>query len=247
MTTRTSSLVALVTGAGRGIGHCVTRQLIERGIIVVAGLRQIPPDLALGEFACDELTELSSGHFATELDLTNPRHVSRVRDLVLRRFGRLDILINNAGVYLDKPRTGGKVEDIDPDLFKATISVNLDGPLRLTWAFLPTMRQCDFGRIVNVSSGRGRFADLDGSGPFYRISKTALNALTRIVAVDTAGYDILVNAVCPGWVRTGMGGPNALKSADQAAAGIVWAALLPSGGPTGGFFRDGQQLDWAVK
>lgn len=243
--TRPASRVALVTGANRGIGRAVAHQLHERGVTVVAGVRHLPP----GSAHDGTLVELSPGLLAVELDVTNPAQVSDTRDLIIHRFGGLDILVNNAGAYLDKPKPlrPGWVEETDPDLLRGTMAVNLDGPLRLTWAFLPGMRERNYGRIVNVSSGRGRFADLDGSGPLYRISKTALNALTRIVAVDTAGYDILVNAVCPGWVRTDMGGPDAPRSADQTADGIVWAATLPSGGPTGGFFRDGQPLDWSLK
>jgi NAD(P)-dependent dehydrogenase (short-subunit alcohol dehydrogenase family) len=237
--------VALVTGANRGIGRAVAHRLIEHGVTVIAGMRRLPTDLAITSRAAELAPEL----LAVELDVASPSDVTQVRDLVIDRFGRLDILINNAGVYLDRPGTvtTSTVEETDPDLLRATLAVNLDGPLRLIWAFLAGMRDRNFGRIVNVSSGRARFSDLNGAGPFYRISKTALNALTRIVAVDTAGYDILVNAVCPGWVRTDMGGPAAARSGADAADGIVWAALLPSGGPTGGFFRDSQSLDWSVK
>lgn len=237
--------VALVTGANRGIGRAVARRLARHGVTVVAGMRRLPTGVAIA----GHVAELSPDMIAVELDVTSAPDVTQVRHLVIDRFGHLDILINNAGVYLDKPETmtTSTVEKIDPDLLQATLAVNLDGALRLTWAFLADMRERNFGRIVNVSSGRARFSDLDGAGPFYRISKIAMNALTRIVAVDTAEYDILVNAVCPGWVRTDMGGPAALRNDDDAADGIVWAALLPSGGPTGGFFRDGQPLDWSDK
>jgi NAD(P)-dependent dehydrogenase (short-subunit alcohol dehydrogenase family) len=243
--TRQEQKVALVTGANRGIGRAVARHLVRHGITTIAGMRRLPTGLPV----TNGVAELGPQLIAVDLDVTNPTEVTRVRDLVTDRFGHLDILINNAGVYLDKPETftAATVEQIDPNLLQSTLAVNLDGPMRLIWAFLAGMRERNFGRIVNVSSGRARFCDLDGSGPFYRLSKTALNALTKIVAVDTAGYDILVNAVCPGWVRTDMGGPAAPRDDVVAADGIVWAALLPSGGPSGGFFRDCQPLDWSEK
>jgi NAD(P)-dependent dehydrogenase (short-subunit alcohol dehydrogenase family) len=111
-------------------------------------------------------------------------------------------------------------------------------------AFLPLMKKNDYGRVVNVSSGMGQLNDMGGAWPAYRISKTALNALTRIFAAELAGTNVKVNSVCPGWVRTAMGGRSATRSLQEGAAGIVWAATIEDDGPTGGFFRDGERIEW---
>ena len=234
--------VALVTGAGRGIGRAVAEELAARGVAVaVTATRR-----AAADAVADAIRENGGVAEGLALHFPDPDGVAAIRDAVLERFGRLDILVNNAGVYLDDPRSAGNppLIDLDPDHLMATLAVNLDGPFRLIAAFLPSMLARNFGRIVNVSSGLGRFDDLDARGPFYRLSKLVLNGLTRIVAREVAGANVLVNAVCPGWTRTDMGGPAAPRSPDEGAGGIVWAALLPDGGPSGGFFRDGQRLDW---
>ncbi len=238
------SRVALVTGSGGGLGRATACRLQAGGMRVIAAMRALPAGLGRGPIA-----KISDQVTALELDVTNAAHVARALTLVNDEYGRLDVLVNNAGVYLDRPDPRARIpfEEIDYDRFVTTMAVNLHGPLLLTRAFLPGMRSRDYGRIVNVSSGRSRFSDLDGSGPSYRISKTALNALTRIVAADTAGHDILVNAVCPGWVRTNMGGSSAPRRPREAAEGICWAATLPRGGPTGGFYRDAIPLDWCLK
>lgn len=230
-----SQRVALVSGASRGIGRAVAESLRDQGITTLAGCRD-PRDAPRGP-----------GIRPIRLDITDLACVDEVRRMVLADYDRLDVLVNNAGIYPDRPGQAGltgQLESLDPEWLTGVLDVNVVGAARLIWAFLPLMRRRGYGRIVNVSSGRGRFSDLDAVGPFYRISKTALNALTVVVAADAADCDILVNAVCPGWVRTDMGGPRAERSVDEAAAGVVWAACLPSGGPTGRFFRDGQPLDW---
>ena len=125
-----------------------------------------------------------------------------------------------------------------------TLKTNLYGPLLLAQELAPLMKQQHFSRFVNISSGMGQLSEMEGRMPAYRISKTALNALTRILAAETRGYNILVNSICPGWVRTDMGGPQAERTVEQGASGIIWAATLPNDGPTGGFFRDGQPIPW---
>lgn len=156
-----------------------------------------------------------------------------------RTVGRLDVLVHNAGIY-----PGGRASTIDLEVVRQALDVNAIGPWRMSMAVLPLMRRHRYGRIVNVSSEAGSLASMGGDTPAYNVSKAALNAITRVLAADLRGTGILVNAVCPGWVRTDMGGPDAPRSPEEAAAGIVWAATLPADGPTGQFFRDGKPLPW---
>jgi NAD(P)-dependent dehydrogenase (short-subunit alcohol dehydrogenase family) len=153
---------------------------------------------------------------------------------------RLDILVNNAAILYDTWQHG---VDADLDQVHEAFETNLLGAWRVTQAVLPLLRASPAGRIVNVSSGAGALHDMGGGTPAYRTSMAALNALTRILAAELRGDGILVNAICPGWVATDMGGAGGRPVADG-AAGIVWAATLPEDGPTGGFFRDGRPLAW---
>jgi len=153
---------------------------------------------------------------------------------------RLDVLVNNAAILYDTWQHG---VDADLDQVHEALETNLLGAWRVTQAVLPLLRASPAGRIVNVSSGAGALHDMGGGTPAYRTSKAALNALTRIFAAELRGDGILVNAICPGWVATDMGGAGGRPVADG-AAGIVWAATLPEDGPTGGFFRDGRPIAW---
>ena len=157
-------------------------------------------------------------------------------------YGRTDILINNAGIMID-PR-GSRLLDSELKTYRDTLETNAFGPLLITQALLPLMKKRNYGRIVNLSSGRGQLSEMGSGTPAYRISKTALNALTRIVAAETRGSNILVNSLRPGWVKTDMGGPYAPRTVAQGADTAVWLATLPDGGPTGGFFRDRKPIPW---
>jgi len=160
---------------------------------------------------------------------------------VEEEFGRLDVLVNNAGIT-DPWR--GTAEDPDFDAVKDVLETNLFGAWRLAKAVLPLMRRNGYGRIVNLSSGMGQLSDMGGHSPGYRVSKTGLNALTRMLASELAAENILVNSVCPGWVRTDMGGSGARRSVEEGADTPVWLATLPNGGPSGGFFRDRKPIPW---
>jgi NAD(P)-dependent dehydrogenase (short-subunit alcohol dehydrogenase family) len=149
----------------------------------------------------------------------------------------LEVLVNNAGVY-----PPGRASAVDFDEVEETWRVNALGAWRLAVAAIPHMRRG--GRIVNVSSGAGSFADMDGSYPAYNVSKAAMNAITVVLAADLRSQGILVNSVCPGWVRTDMGGAGATRSVEEGAASVLWAARLGPDGPTGGFFRDGRPVPW---
>jgi NAD(P)-dependent dehydrogenase (short-subunit alcohol dehydrogenase family) len=175
------------------------------------------------------------------LDVSNAEHVREVARRVEQDHGRLDILINNAGVFLDKQAFA---ETVEVDVVLRTLETNLIGPLLLCQAVLPMMRRHNYGRIVNVASALASLAEMTGKYPAYRMSKTGLNALTRILDAELAGTDILVNSCCPGWVQTEMGGPRATRPVDEATDTILWLATLPNGGPRGGFFRDRQPLPW---
>jgi NAD(P)-dependent dehydrogenase (short-subunit alcohol dehydrogenase family) len=232
-----NGLVALVSGGNRGIGRDVVRQLGERRITVVLGSR----DLKRGEEVAAELEAKDLRIVVKELDIRNEASVERVARELEEEFGRVDILVNNAGIT-DPWR--GTAEDADFDAVKDVLETNLFGAWRLAKAVIPLMRRNGYGRIVNLSSGMGQLSDMGGHSPGYRVSKTGLNALTRMLASELAGENILVNSVCPGWVRTDMGGPGARRSVEEGADTPVWLATLPDGGPSGGFFRDRKPIPW---
>ncbi|MDL4815284.1 SDR family oxidoreductase [Actinomadura opuntiae] len=219
--------ISLVTGANRGIGLEVCRQLAERGHEVLLGAR----DPGAAERAAKE-----AGATPVRLDVTSEADIARVAADV----GRLDVLVNNAAITYD---TWQRASDADLDVVREAAETNLYGPWRLTQALLPVLRRSPHGRIVNVSSEAASLAGMGSGTPAYSASKVALNALTRMFAAELRADGVLVNAVCPGWVATDMGGPGGRPVADG-AAGVVWAATLPDGGPTGGFFRDGRPLPW---
>jgi NAD(P)-dependent dehydrogenase (short-subunit alcohol dehydrogenase family) len=231
------TLIALVTGGNRGIGKEVCRRLARRDIFVLLSGRAFDAT----QQSAEELRAENLKVEGMQLDVTQPDQVELAVEIIESRFGRLDILINNAAVALDGDKG---IFDLPIETFQTTLDVNLTGPLRLTQQFIPLLRRSKKGRIVNVSSGMGALHGMGGGDAAYRISKTALNALTLIVAQELSGTGIKVNAVCPGWVRTDMGGCNAPRGVEEGARGIVWAAMLPDKGPTGGFFRDGKPLAW---
>ena len=226
--------VAVVSGANRGIGLEVARQLAAGGLRVVVGSR----DPAKGENAA---REIGAGAVAHELDVTDQASVDRLAETLERDFGRLDVLVNNAGII---GAQGGRGTRADLDDVQRVLDTNLFGAWRLAKIAIPLMERNGYGRIVNVSSGMGQLSDMGSGSPSYRVSKTGLNALTRILAAELAGTNVLVNSVCPGWVRSDMGGPNARRSLEEGADTVVWLATLPDGGPTGGFFRDRQPIPW---
>jgi NAD(P)-dependent dehydrogenase (short-subunit alcohol dehydrogenase family) len=226
--------VALVSGANRGLGREAARQLAEQGVRVIVGSRE--PEAGVATAA-----EIGAGATARRLDVTDQGTVDDLLEWIAGELGRLDVLVNNAGIG-GKHRPGGIEADLDA--VKEVLETNLFGAWRLAEGAVALMRRHDYGRIVNVSSGMGQLTDMGGGNPGYRVSKTALNALTRIFAAELRGENILVNSVCPGWVRTDMGGANARRSVEEGADTIVWLATLPDGGPSGGFFRDRQPIPW---
>lgn len=227
-----SSRVALVTGANRGIGLAIARRLHEAGLAVILAAR----DLGHARRAAQGLGN-SERMRVVALDVTDPASVASLPD----QLDRLDVLVNNAGVVLDAHVPS---PEADLEIVRQTLETNLYGPWNVVRHTLPLLRRSRSGRIVNVSSGMGQLAEMGGGSPGYRTSKAALNALTRMLAADLRDDGILVNAACPGWVRTDMGGPRAPRRVAQGADTPAWLALLDDDGPTGGFFRDRQPIPW---
>ncbi len=254
--------VAIVTGSDRGIGFEVSRQLGELGYQVVL----TSPDPVKGEAAAAKLRRNGGKVVGHVLDVTRARHIQALQTFVLKRFGRIDVLVNNAGVLLDEGRSklegllarrltappkkvdvgeGPSVLEVGVEIVRLTLEINTLGALRMCQAFVPLMMEADYGRVVNVSSSRGQLNGMtDGGAPAYQMSKAALNAITLMVADAARGGNVTVNSVCPGWTRTNLGGPEAPRSVKKGAETIVWLATHPDGGPTGGFFMDKKSIDW---
>jgi NAD(P)-dependent dehydrogenase (short-subunit alcohol dehydrogenase family) len=228
---------ALVTGANRGIGREVARQLAARGYEVLLTAR----DPAQASAAAEQIAgETAATVRALALDVSDPQSIEAAATSVRADPGRLDVLVNNAGVGLDFGVSG---TEPDFEAIERTLQTNFYGAYRLTIALLDLLRNSAHPRIVNVSSGMGGVAEMGGWSPGYRVSKAALNSLTRILSTELQGNGFLVNSACPGFVKTDMGGPmGASKSVEDGASGIVWLATLPDDGPTGGFFRDGRPV-----
>jgi NAD(P)-dependent dehydrogenase (short-subunit alcohol dehydrogenase family) len=223
--------VAVVTGGNRGLGREVCRQLAGRGYAVVLAAR----DIDKGHRAAAEL-----GVSACQLDVADADSVREASRWVAGEIGRCDVLVNNAAILYD---TWARASSANLDEVRAGIETNLLGSWRTALAFLPLLRRSPHGRIVNVSSEGGSLASMSAGTPTYSVSKAALNALTRVLAAELRRDGILVNAVCPGWTATDMGGHGG-RAVSEGAASIVWAVTLPDDGPTGGFFRDGHPLPW---
>lgn len=229
----TTQRVAIVTGANRGLGKEVSRQLAEQGDIVIVTARQLSSaQQTVEELGMDNL-------LAAQLDITNQESVDRLVEFVQQRFSAVDVLINNAAIHYD---TWQNVVNADLNTVQEAMDTNVYGAWRMTQAFLPLLQNSRQARIVNVSSGAGAIINQTGSTPAYSMSKIALNSLTLMWANQLKSSGILVNAVCPGWVATDMGGSGG-RPVEQGASGITWAANLPTNGPTGGFYRDGKEIE----
>ncbi len=245
MRVQRSSCKALVTGAGHGIGLEVCRQLAQQGMTIILGAR----DLEKAEAAALQLRGEGGDVLAQQLDVTDDNSVEAVRHYAEAELGGLDILVNNAASGFDP---GDKAINGNFVLARVALETNLFGTWRMVHAFAPLLAKSGQACIVNVSSGSGSFGDIElgliagGSDiPAYSISKAALNALTVKLAADLKEAGILVNAVCPGLTATWPGAEAmGARPVSEGAAGIVWAATLPKGGPSGRLFRDKKPLPW---
>ena len=227
--------VAVVTGANRGIGREVARQLAQAGHLVVLGSR----DSARGQRAARDLDPTGRQVVPVQLDVADAASIRAAADQLSRSPGRVDVLVNNAAVDYD---TDQRAVTADLDRVRRAMETNLYGAWATTQALLPLLRRSRHPRVVNVSSGSGSISGMTGGTPAYAVSKAALNALTRLLAGELRRDRILVNAVCPGWTDTDMG--RCGRPVADGAASVTWAALLPDDGPSGGFFRDGRPLPW---
>lgn len=227
---------SLVTGANRGIGRAVAAKLAEAGHRVILTSRS-----ESGRAVADELHDRGHDVVFHRLDVDDGQSIAELTEYVGTTFGQLHVLVNNAGIHYD---TYQNTMTADFNIVAEALRVNTFGPWRLCKALYPYLKAGGGGRIVNVSSSSGSFVDSWPGTPAYSISKTALNMLTVKMAADLRDDGILINAVCPGWVRTDMGGDEAPRSPEQGAESVIWAALLPDDGPTGGFFRDGERIAW---
>ncbi|HEV8429916.1 MAG TPA: SDR family oxidoreductase [Pyrinomonadaceae bacterium] len=232
-----SGKVALVTGANRGIGLEVVHQLAHLGFTVLLGSR----DRAKGEEAAKRFIDEGLQITAVQLDVTDQKSIDDLKRSIQERFSKLDVLVNNAAILYDSWQ---RAISADLNIVREAFETNTLGAWKMSQAFIPLLRRSSHGRIVNVSSESGSLDSMGGGTPAYAVSKVALNALTRMLADELRGDRILVNSVCPGWVATDMGGPNAPRTIEEGASSVVWAVTLPDDGPTGGFFRDGKPLPW---
>ncbi|MFD7792927.1 SDR family NAD(P)-dependent oxidoreductase [Streptomyces sp. NPDC059759] len=223
-------MIALVTGANRGIGREVARRLASEGHTVYLTARS-------AKGAADTAAAIGGRDVRPlRLDVTSDDDVTAAAQSI----GALDVLINNAAITYD---TWQRAVSADLDVVREAAETNLYGPWRLTRALLPQLRASAHPRVVNVSSEAASLTSMGGGTPAYSASKVALNALTRMLAAELRSDGILVNAVCPGWVATDMGGAGG-RPVEEGAASVLWAVTLPDDGPTGGFFRDGRPLPW---
>ncbi|SFH55117.1 NAD(P)-dependent dehydrogenase, short-chain alcohol dehydrogenase family [Priestia megaterium] len=229
--------VALVTGGNRGIGYELVRQLAMDGFKVILTSRN-------SETGHEAVQKLKASHLDVSyvvMDISNEASILKAAATVSEQYGRLDVLINNAGIYLGENQ---KLVNIDPSILEKTLATNFFGAYHVIRSFMPLMEQQSYGRIINVSSEYGAMSEMSSSGVgAYKLSKLILNGLTQLIAAES-GNDIKINAVDPGWVSSDMGGLSAPRTPEQAARSIIWLATIGPEGPSGGFFKDGKQIDW---
>jgi NAD(P)-dependent dehydrogenase (short-subunit alcohol dehydrogenase family) len=229
--------VALVTGGNRGIGFELVKQLTLKGFKVILTSRNPKK----GHEAVQKLKESGLDVSFVEMDVEEPESIRQAAIKINEQYGKLDVLINNAGVYLDENES---LLTMNPSILEKTMATNFYGAYHVIHSFISLMEKQGYGRIINVSSDYGAMSEMSYQGVgAYKLSKLALNGLTQLLAAETKG-DIKINAVCPGWVSTDMGGPSAPRTPKQAAESILWLATIGPEGPNGGFFRDGKRLDW---
>ena len=227
----------IVTGATRGLGLGCVETLLKQGHRVLATgrdpqkIRQALP------------AELHEKLLVETLDVASSASLDAFASKLATLTQSVDVLINNAGIFVDDQAATAPLST-SLEALERTLRTNLMGPYRLCQIVLPFLKRSGDARVVNVSSGLGQLSEMGRGTPAYRISKTALNGLTALLAAELKAEKILVNSVCPGWVRTDMGGSSAPRELAQGVASILWAAEIPSSGPSGGYFRDGKALAW---
>ena len=233
----TDKKLAAVTGGNRGIGFQICRDLAKEGFKVILTARDLEKGLDAAEKLKDEGLDVKF----YQLDISNIDSIENFYQTVVNDFGKLDVFINNAAI-LPEPISSGL--SAGHQEIKETIETNVYGPIALCQKFIPLMIKKNYGRIVNLSSGLGQLKEMGGGYFAYRVSKTALHAVTKIFASETSGYDIQINCVDPGWVKTDMGGSGATSTPEEGAATPVWLSSRPKGEPSGMFYKDRKIIDW---
>ena len=239
-----SKKIAIITGANKGIGLEICKQLLQKGFYVILTAR----DTTKGQDAVRQLLTINADIEFFKLDVNSHEDITALYNHISSKFSRCDVLVNNAGIFPD-PRND--LENNWPSILSAKIEniqqgieCNTYGTLRMCQAFIPLMQENNYGRIVNLSSGMAQLSDMNGCCPGYRISKTAINVITRIIADEFKGTIILINSMCPGWVKTDMGGAEATREIPEGADTAVWLSELDNDGPNGLFFRDRAVIPW---
>jgi NAD(P)-dependent dehydrogenase (short-subunit alcohol dehydrogenase family) len=229
----------LVTGANRGLGKETARQLIKHDFFVFLGVRDL-------EKADDLIKDIGASNLnakVIKLDVTKTADIKSALDNIKKEERGLDLIVSNAGVFLEPRAEQHGTLEIDPVIILKTIEVNTMGPLKIFQALVPYMIETGGGQIINISSGMGQLHDMSGHFPGYRMSKTSLNALTKMLSSELFDKGIKVNSVCPGWVKTDMGGEGATRSIEEGVETTIWLALQENP-PTGKFFRDKAEIPW---
>lgn len=235
---RNDRLVAVVTGANRGMGFEVCRELAQRGVHVVLTARK----WEAGRVATEKLVAEHLPVEFQQLDVTDAASVGQLRTFLDSKFGRLDILINNAAIVLmDKD---GDILSISLDTVRETMETNCYGPLLICQAMIPLLHKSSRPRLINVSSTAGSIAHMGPDWAAYRMSKTYLNAMTAAIASKLKDTPIVVTTMCPGWVKTDMGGPKAPRTVEQGADTIIWLALEAPPSVHGKFLQDRESFPW---
>jgi NAD(P)-dependent dehydrogenase (short-subunit alcohol dehydrogenase family) len=227
----------LITGANRGIGLETAHQLARRGFQIIIGAR----DAKSAAKAVEGIQKAGGRAVFLSLDVSDSDNIRAAAKEFSKQFQHLDVLINNAGIYPDK---GVNILDVSRGQMADTFQTNTFGALEVTQAFLPYLRKSPAARVINVSSGYGQLDGLSSNVPSYCLSKLALNGLTIMLAQALKGDRIAVNSMCPGWVRTDMGGANADRSVEEGAETAVWLAADAPHKLTGRFFRDRKEIPW---
>jgi NAD(P)-dependent dehydrogenase (short-subunit alcohol dehydrogenase family) len=224
--------IAVITGANRGLGWGAAQALAEKEFdLVLLGRDRTKLEARAKELKGERVQ-------VVELDLSKPASIEKAVGELKKLYPEgVDVVLNNAGVFLEKD------SGYNPNLVRETLQTNTLGPLEFAVGVGELLKKKK-GVLVNVSSGMGQLSEMEGGSPGYRISKTALNAVTRILAAEWKSAGVRVNSICPGWVKTDMGGSEAERTVEESVKGFVWAATIPSDGPTGKFFRDGKEISW---